>query len=304
MAKVPVKFKKMSAMLNEAARMRFCESSGSEHYSPENSADDLSDLVNSFIESTNTDVDTAQSNNTNSRDDEDDDSTRESQVCLAETNRKLVKLLNKHEDENDMRNKIRAQTEIACGIIGETSPRSHGFKRKLMSHLRELGIDAGICKTRWERFERHPSGEYEFVEVNAGGQRLIVEVCIAAEFEIARPSSNYTALLDVLPRVFIGRPKEMKEVVSLMCSAIRKSMKEMRLHVPPWRKNAYMQNKWGCAFYKRTVSEAAASKRPDEAFPTKRSLGFEVFPVKTYRCGGAVGKFGLKLGHLAAAFHE
>ena len=44
------KFKKMVVVFNEATRTRLCERSSSEHYSPAFAADDLSDLVDSFIE--------------------------------------------------------------------------------------------------------------------------------------------------------------------------------------------------------------------------------------------------------------
>ncbi|EEF43787.1 conserved hypothetical protein [Ricinus communis] len=303
MTKLPVKFKKMAAaMFNEAARLRLCERSGSEHCSPDH---DLSQLVNSFIERDDHPTILFMESDIKINHPPDDDNQEHYSVSDAENKNILESLLNK-EDDDDVRKKIRSETEIACGIIGERS--SHGFHRSLMSHLRHLGFDAGLCKSRWEKFGRYPAGEYQYVDVNVGGNRLIVEVCLAAEFEIARPTLNYTALVDDFPPVFIGKPEEMKQVVRLMCSAIRESMKEMKLHVPPWRKIGYMQAKW-FAPYKRTTNENLTKMRSEShhSFATKRSAGFEAFPAKAYHCrdnhiGG--GKLvGLKTGYLTAAFN-
>ncbi|KAF2298242.1 hypothetical protein GH714_020816 [Hevea brasiliensis] len=273
MAKRPMRFNNTRAAFDEAAQMRLCESSGSEHYSPDNSAD-LSELVNSFIERDYR----IQGDNAKDHD--------------LEYDSKLEQLENSRRDT------------LACGIVGERS--SHGFKRRLMSRLREQGFDAGLCKSRWEKFGRHPPGEYEYVDVNIDGNRFVVEVFLAGEFEIARPTTGYAALLDAFPLVFIGKPEELKQVVRLMCSAIRRSMKEMDLHVPPWRRNGYIQAKW-FGPYKRTINEIPVSKRlePSDSFAAKRSVGFEAYPVKAYHCSDdfARDKMGFKVGYLTAAFN-
>ncbi|KAF2309026.1 hypothetical protein GH714_000172 [Hevea brasiliensis] len=183
MAKRPVRFKNTLAVFNDASQTRFCDSSGREHYSPDNSAD-LSELVNSFIERDCR----IQVDNANNHDPEYDSKLEPLEsYCSDSENYKnmLESLLNDNEDD-DAKRKIRAQTQFACGILGEKF--SHRFKRRLMSHLRDQGFDAGLCKSRWEKFGRHPPGEYEYVDVNVGGNRFIVEVFLAGEFEIARPT--------------------------------------------------------------------------------------------------------------------
>lgn len=152
----------------------------------------------------------------------------------------------------------------------------------------------GLCKSKWERNRKFPSGDYEYIDVNYGGNRYIVETSLMAEFEIARPTNQYTSLLDVFPLVFVGKVEELKRVVRIMCSAIKDSMKTMDMHVPPWRRNSYMQAKWFNT-YKRTTNEVA----------TNKSITFEARPLKAYNCKDVYygSKIAVRVGHLAAKFN-
>lgn len=96
------------------------------------------------------------------------------------------------------------------------------------------------------------TGNYEYVEVlmrdkklNGGvPTRLIVDMDFRSQFEVARPTRAYKELIDALPSIFVGTEKKLKEIVSLLCPACRKSLKETGLHIPPWRSASYMQSKW------------------------------------------------------------
>lgn len=110
----------------------------------------------------------------------------------------------------------------------------------------------GLCKSKWEKKGHTPLCEYEYIDINAKGTRYLVEVSLAGEFTIARPTTYYTSLLQTFPDVFVGKPDEMKQVVKLMCNAIRKSMKSMDIHVPPWRRLTYSEAKW-FGDYKRDI---------------------------------------------------
>ncbi|KAJ6769622.1 DUF506 FAMILY PROTEIN (DUF506) [Salix purpurea] len=128
----PVRFKRVAAAFNEASRAtRLCESSGSEHYSPDSNSADLSDLDPGDI------------------------------CSFSETKDMLESLLGSNEEDGDGndRQKIRKETEVACGIIGERSSLSShlDFKRGLMSHLRERGFDAGLCKSKWDKLREASS---------------------------------------------------------------------------------------------------------------------------------------------------
>ncbi|KAL9384140.1 hypothetical protein Peur_024463 [Populus x canadensis] len=327
----PVRFKRVAAAFNEASRaIRLCESSGSEHYSPDNNSADLSDLVNSFIEREyrnqfrgGGDHDKKEDDNLAHQDQKDhhrpqskhsniDQHDESLDICsYSETKDTLENLLNSIEDDDDVRQKIRKETELACGIIGSerSSLSSHlDFKRGLMSHLRDRGFDAGLCKSRWEKFGRHPAGDYEFVDVNVSGKRYIVEVFLAGEFIIARPTGHYTKLLQVFPRVYIGKPEEVKQIVRLMCNAMRESMKGVGMPVAPWRRYGYMEAKW-FGHYKRTTNEVPSrrkgTKSDHEVISAKIVAGFEPLPVRVYRCKDDLArKGGSGVSHLTAAFRS
>ncbi|KAK2992235.1 hypothetical protein RJ640_005722 [Escallonia rubra] len=301
---VPVRFKRVAQAFDQvAARVRFCESSGSEH-SPAESLTDLSDLVNSFLER-----DVRGGAHGEKRENERDDCESD---CSGDSDaRDLLRNILSGLDNDDYRERIYGEAEKACRVMGNRS--SPDFKRRLMARLREKGFDAGLCKSRWERNGRLPSGDYEYVDVNVAGTRYIVDVFLAGEFEIARPTDLYASLLDALPPVFVGEAEELKRVVRLMCSATKESMKTMEMHVPPWRRYGYVQAKW-FGSYKRTTSEAPLKKASDSeegsarkrlflaGKESKRAVGFAPLPANSYYCRVDFdGKTGFGVGKLAAA---
>ncbi|XP_059629216.1 uncharacterized protein LOC132271745 [Cornus florida] len=298
MAKTPVRFKRVAAAFHEVAPARLCESSGSEH-SPESSMD-LFNLVTSFIER-----DDREDRDIEEVNQEEEENGDESQSFCSnlETVDRLGGLLGCEDDE--MKRNIRAQTEQAWPhVIGESST-SPGFKRRLMTRLRERGFDAGLCKSKWGKIGRYPSGQYEYIDVKVGEtSRYIIEVSLAGEFEIARPTDRYTSLLNAFPQVFVGEVEELKQVVKTMCKAIKKSMKGMDLQIPPWRRYGYMQAKW-FGYYKRTINEAPAKKVSENDLASKRLVGFSPLPVISYYCREDFArKNGSKVGLLAAAFSD
>lgn len=98
------------------------------------------------------------------------------------------------------------------------------------------------------------TGDYEYVDVmvmekkkkkKEGKQtRLIVDVDFRSQFEVARPTPKYKELVANLPYIFVGTEEKLENVISLLCSAAKESMKQSGLHIPPWRKASYMQSKW------------------------------------------------------------
>ncbi|KAG4123952.1 hypothetical protein ERO13_D10G009300v2 [Gossypium hirsutum] len=265
---------KIAVAFNEAAA-RLCESSGSEHSSKDSI--DLSDLVSSFFDCQ---VETHESPTSFCRDRDNSDGY----LSESETKRTLLSLLGGDDDrDEDVKQIVREETQRACEMMVEFG-LSEDFKRQLMSHLRHKGFDAGLCKSRWEKLGRNLlSGNYEYVDVNINGTRYIIEVNLAEQFEIARPTTSYTSLLEVIQPIFVGEPKVLKRVVKLMCNAMKNSMKTGGMHLPPWRRNGYMQSKW-FARYKRTVNE------------------IPVRPTISFRCKDNFGSNdGFKVGYLAAA---
>ncbi|CAN6546771.1 hypothetical protein ACFX13_037898 [Malus domestica] len=304
-----VRFQRVAAAFDEVARVRLCESSGSEYSAAGESFADLSDLVKSFIEGGDfeeggDDQDVVR----NEKEHLVDEKSEAGDWSDSETKNSLESLF--YVKSDGLKKKIVTEVEVALAGIGDDNS-SPGFKRRLMTHLRHKGFDAGLCKSKWVKSSRFPAGDYEFVDVNLKGTRYIVEPFLFREFEIARPTTRYTSLLDVFPNTFVGEVDELKKIVRLMCTEIKKSMKSVDMSMPPWRRNGYMQAKW-FGSYKRTTNALASSAAANETLESnhgfggvKRSMGFEALPTKSYYCrDDFAGKNGLRVGRLTAAFQE
>ncbi|ERN11869.1 hypothetical protein AMTR_s00020p00161780 [Amborella trichopoda] len=150
-------------------------------------------------------------------------------------------------------------------------------RRRVMTDLRQHGYNAGLCKSKWEKSGGLNAGTYEYIDVIKADQRYLIDLDFVSEFAIARPTPYYTVVLGALPWVFVGKVEQLKLVVRLVSDAAKKSMKAGDLHLPPWRKNRYMQAKW-FGPYKRTVNPVAGGatdvRSPPESAQMARSVGF------------------------------
>ncbi|XP_062022616.1 uncharacterized protein LOC133738942 [Rosa rugosa] len=234
-------------------------SSGSEH-----SGDDvspcLSELVHSFLEEEE-ESSSSSSSEPRSPDNRDYDSDRVDSVSDRSA---AVECILRYSANADAYAKVlladvaEAVEAFSCLISDKSA-----LQRSVMSFLRGKGHNAAICKTKWSSAGSITAGHYEFIDVVAANSsatwrqqqssRYFVDVDFAAEFEIARPSGQYSRLTQSLPRHFVGGSDDLKKIVRVMCDAAKKSLRSRELSVPPWRKNRYMQNKW-FGPYKRTVN--------------------------------------------------
>lgn len=159
MAKIPIKFKRVAAAFDEAAKWRRpCDgsSSGSEYW-PESEAD-LSDLVNSFIEKGdyawvdhNFDIDDV--NDTNIDDanwvSDNDETIDENYIEKVELLQGLLLecTSSKHNDKYGTKEKILEEINVALKLFsnchGVNDASRSNLKRNLMAHLRDKGFDAG-----------------------------------------------------------------------------------------------------------------------------------------------------------------
>ncbi|XP_074298166.1 uncharacterized protein LOC141628983 [Silene latifolia] len=330
MANVPIKFKRVAAAFDEAIKWRRpCESSSGSEYWPESEAASLSDLVNSFIEKgdgldpfdMDMDINMAQSDGIDEKDDFESDNEDDDDTQRKELLRDLL-LECRRDNKKGMKQKIKKEIEIALKLYGEnnnddddddiaSSSSRNGLKRNIMSHLRGKGFDAGLCKSRWEKTGRYPAGTYEYIDVNVGETRYMVEVSMAGELDIVRPTTRYSTLLNMIPSILIiEKPHVLKQIIRLMSSAMKESLKRADLHVAPWRRNGYLQARY-VSPYKRTInkeSSASSATMGYEGLAKKRSsmVGFEAddLPrVVSYYCrdNGLVSKGGIRVGMLGVA---
>ncbi|XP_074584019.1 uncharacterized protein LOC141840034 [Curcuma longa] len=138
-------------------------------------------------------------------------------------------------------------------------------RRIMVEGLQLLGYDAAICKSKWDRKPSFHAGEYDYIDVVIdGGERILVDVDFRSEFEIARSTKSYRAVLHHLPPLFVGRPDRLQQIVAVVSEAARQSLKKKGLHVPPWRKPDYMRAKWISPYTRSVEAEAAADADPED----------------------------------------
>ncbi|KAA3459639.1 DUF506 family protein [Gossypium australe] len=245
------------------------DSSGSEHSAAVVVEDDdspcLSELVHSFLEDEHDAAEQTGYNSDSDRVDSNLDFTDSLEIIIKSTS------LN---NTDAYRNLLMAHVLRAMEMLSFFKTDTAIFRRKVMAYLREVGHNAAICKTKWSSSGGLTAGNYEFIDVvqsaaRTGQNRYLIDLDFTSEFEIARPTTEYSRLLQHLPRVFVGRNEELKMIVKVMSDSVKRSLKSKELTLPPWRKNRYMQNKW-FGSYRRTTNQIPASSSsltPSAAHP-------------------------------------
>lgn len=263
-------------------------SSGSEHEvvsslsSSTSTTPCLSHLVHSFLEND------SPSNTTNTDDPFRDSSDSESDESLQSDPTAVIhNIVNPivWNNADSFRNQLLSHVIKATDIfsIFRNADKSI-FNRNLMAYLREIGYNAGVCKTKWDSSAGGTltAGNYEFIDVISPNSpvRYVIDADFAGEFEIARETENYKVLRNSLPKVFVGKVEDLKKIIRLMCDEARRSMKINGLTLPPWRRNRYMQIKW-LGSYRRTTNHFAAATAVSSTAASNlavkcRSVGFDI----------------------------
>lgn len=178
---------------------------------------------------------------------------------------------------------------ILSSVTGETgtncsddglNPSHAWLRRVVMKQMRRAGYNAAICKSRWGYSCGMPAGDYEYVDVLCEdtfrmSNRLVVDIDFRAQFEIARPSSGYLAVWQLLPATFVGKPERLQQIINVMSEAAKQSLKLKGLHLPPWRKPDYLKAKW-LSPYKRTTNDLAHRSREGEHIVGRDFAGIAV----------------------------
>ncbi|XP_065863195.1 uncharacterized protein [Euphorbia lathyris] len=122
--------------------------------------------------------------------------------------------------------------------------QKEGLRKIISDGLSSLGYDSSICKSKWDKSASHPAGEYEYVDVIIEGERILIDVDFRSEFEIARSTGVYKAILQSLPYIFVGKSDRLGQIVSIVSEGAKQSLKKKGMHFPPWRRAEYMRAKW------------------------------------------------------------
>lgn len=75
-------------------------------------------------------------------------------------------------------------------------------------------------------------------------ERLIVDIDFRSEFEIARSTKTYNAILQTLPVIFVGKADRLQKIICLVSEAAKQSLRKKGMPFPPWRKADYVKSKW------------------------------------------------------------
>ncbi|KAK6141875.1 hypothetical protein DH2020_024387 [Rehmannia glutinosa] len=164
---------------------------------------------------------------------------------------------------DEFKNVLRAHVLKAVQVFSCVKSDKQIMRRNVMAFLKNYGYNAAICKTKWERSGGLTAGNYEFIDVltKDSSTRYFIDLDFASEFQIARPTNSYERLLQYLPKVFVGKSEDLKQILKAMSDAAKRSLKSRGLHLPPWRKHRFMQNKW-LGSYRRTANLFPVSFSP------------------------------------------
>ncbi|PPR84716.1 hypothetical protein GOBAR_AA35997 [Gossypium barbadense] len=134
--------------------------------------------------------------------------------------------------------------------------------REVCCRLQNAGFNTAVCRSKWRSSANIPS-EHTFLDVieesRKGEVRVIVELNLRAEFEIARASDDYNRLVQRLPQIYVGKVERLNNVIKILCLAAKKCMKEKKMHMGPWRKHSYMQAKWRRFCERNTSTETPSA---------------------------------------------
>ncbi|XP_030543440.1 uncharacterized protein LOC115750315 [Rhodamnia argentea] len=122
--------------------------------------------------------------------------------------------------------------------------RKDDLRKIVVENLTSLGYDSSICKSKWDKTSSFPAGEYEYIDVIIEGERLLIDTDFRSEFEIARSTGAYKAILQSLPYIFVGKAERLGQIVAIVSEAAMQSLKKKGMHVAPWRKAEYMLARW------------------------------------------------------------
>ncbi|XP_077251822.1 uncharacterized protein LOC143891054 [Tasmannia lanceolata] len=201
---------------------------------------------------------------------------------LEQTMEILQELLNPNPNDQ-FRIMLMSEVSQAVEVFSDLRLNKPVFWRAVMTYLRDCGYNAGTCKTKWESSGGGlMGGKYDFINVVGEEKgRYLVEVDLAGEFEIARASEKYERILEFLPEIYVGKPDDLRKIVALLSQEVKRSLHSRKLHIPPWKRNRYMQAKWFGPYKRTTLGQMMAIFSP-ECEVRYRSVGFHAVTAVSF----------------------
>ncbi|KAK9271291.1 hypothetical protein L1049_026881 [Liquidambar formosana] len=152
------------------------------------------------------------------------------------------------------------------------------LRRRVVKFLCDQGFHATLCTSKWNNTHKFPGGTHEYIEVIASTQGrkkqipFVVEIEFRDEFEMAKACEEYQRLINQLPETYIGKADYLNAMVRIVCSAAKRSAKDKKIHMGPWRKTSFMQMKWSGSYVKPSSLDDQPSTRQVQHVPMVTSF--------------------------------
>jgi len=117
--------------------------------------------------------------------------------------------------------------------------QEEGYKAELKSNKRGTGK-----ATSWSSSHTHIIVEVPSSSSSSGVRSVVVDPGFRSQFVLARPTKEYTQLLEVLPDVFVGCKDTMRDIIEFVSNRAAESFHSSNMTLPPWRERDAMLAKW------------------------------------------------------------
>ncbi|KAJ6884550.1 hypothetical protein NC652_031528 [Populus alba x Populus x berolinensis] len=151
-----------------------------------------------------------------------------------------------------------------CSCLKPSKGCTSCLRQRVVNLLTQKGFVAALCTSKWKNTKKYPGGKHEYVEMIAstvGSKKKIpylIELEFRDQFEMAKACDEYRNLVAKLPEYYIGKAEYLNAIVGILCDAAKRSMKEKKIHMGPWRKRSFMQMKWSNTSGRRSVEEPSS----------------------------------------------
>ncbi|KAK3229901.1 hypothetical protein Dsin_001782 [Dipteronia sinensis] len=90
---------------------------------------------------------------------------------------------------------------------------------------------------------------------------LLIELEFRDQFKIAKSCKEYTNLVAQLPEIYVGKLDFLNAIVRILCNAAKKSMKEKKIFMGPWRKKSFMEMKWSSSLERKPFDDDSLNNK-------------------------------------------
>lgn len=121
---------------------------------------------------------------------------------------------------------------------------------EMATYLCSVGFSARVACTKDEERNRalHSAARHVFLVIDSPPEfddpPVIVDLSFRDQFKIPRPTPRYTAIINIVPDVFVGRYAHLICGAKQVCKEMRESMTFRDIGIPPWRKESAMLARW------------------------------------------------------------